>query len=118
MVDQIRVGALAVDGFKSGSEQTAKIYSGDTVVFSLALSVIWHCEISNDRIYELSTTDFSAVRNAAGPGLNPTGIGGAADVIWHCDANVNNVYELSTTDFSVVRSANSPTGSPQGIGGS
>ncbi len=78
---------------------------------------IWHCETLTDRIYELSTTDFSVVRFAAGPVNFATGIGGDANTIWHCDVDADKVYELSTTDFSVVRSAASPEVQPWGIGG-
>jgi len=79
-------------------------------------SVIWHCDTNVDKVYELSTADFSVVRSARCPDSWPNGIGGDSSVIWHCDDH-DIVYELSTADFSVVRSAGSPSTAPTGIGG-
>jgi len=80
-------------------------------------SVIWHCDASADKVYELSVTDFSVIRSSASPYTWPFGIGGDPSVIWHCDTGQDRVYELSTADFSVVRSTSSPSTSPTGIGG-
>ena len=79
-------------------------------------SAIWHCETTTDRVYELSTGDFSVVR-FANPTALPYGIGGTATTIWLCDTGVDEVYELLTSDLSVFRSASSPTGNPSGTGG-
>ena len=80
-------------------------------------NVIWHCDYDAEKVYELSTTDFSVVRSTSSPSSGPSGIGGDSNVIWHCDSDTDKVYELSTTDFSVVRSASSPYGFPSDIGG-
>lgn len=79
-------------------------------------NVIWHCDMSSDRVYELSISDLGVVRSANSPGSYPNGIGGTASKIWHCDSGECKVYELSTTDLGVVRSA-APTYYPDGIGG-
>lgn len=80
-------------------------------------NVIWHCDASEDKVYELSTTDLGVVRSANSPGTFPNGIGGTATKIWHCDASSDcKVYELSTSDLGVVRSAE-PVYSPESIGG-
>jgi len=81
------------------------------------ISVIWHCDYYADRVYELSTTDFSVVRYAASPSAAPAGVGGDAEKIWYCDYGVDIIYELSAVDFSVVRSGISPSAAPYGIGG-
>ena len=80
-------------------------------------NTIWHCDRNESKIYELSTTDFSQVRDAASPSLYPYGIGGDANTIWHCNPNSDLIYELSTTDFSNLREAASPSSDPYGIGG-
>jgi len=87
-------------------------------------NTIWLCDPNTDRIYELSTTDFSVIRSALSPwlpyglGRAPEGIGGDANTIWFCDTQWT-VFELSTTDFSVIRSALKwpGYGYPRGIGG-
>ena len=40
---------------------------------------IWHCDYDADKVYELSTTDFSVDRSEDSPSTNPSGIGGDAD---------------------------------------
>ena len=80
-------------------------------------NTIWHCDADTNRVYELSTADFSVIRSAAGPSGKSYGIGGDTDTIWHCDEMANKVYELSTIDFSVIRSADSTPVYPMGIGG-
>ena len=59
-------------------------------------SVIWHCDNTANKVYELSTTDFSVVRSAGSPSIRPYGIGGDSSVIWHGDSNADKVYELGT----------------------
>ncbi len=81
------------------------------------VDTIWHCDANVDKVYELSTTDFSVDREVASPGAYPSGIGGDANTIWHCDYFADKVYELSTMDFSVDREAVSPDTNPSGIGG-
>jgi len=103
-----------------GEEATWKtVASPSTSPFGIggASDVVWHCDANLDQIYELSPTDFSAVRSASSPSTSPLGIGGASDVIWHCDSGVDLIYELSTIDLSVIRSAASPSTVPSGIGG-
>ncbi len=80
-------------------------------------NIIWHCDASEDKVYELSISDLSVIRSAASPGTFPNGIGGTTTKIWHCDASGDcKVYELSTSDLSVVRSAE-PVFYPDSIGG-
>jgi len=57
-------------------------------------NTIWHCDFGTDKVYELSTTDFSVIRSAASPGGYGYGIGGDANTIWHCDADIDLIYEL------------------------
>jgi len=78
---------------------------------------IWHCDVVEDKIYELSVVDFSMVRQVASPGNIPQGLGGDLTKIWHCDREDDRYYELSVTDFSVVRFETSLGGYPAGIGG-
>ncbi|GAI62556.1 unnamed protein product, partial [marine sediment metagenome] len=80
-------------------------------------SKIWHCGAYNDKVYELSTTDFSVAKQANSPAVSPAGIGGDSSKVWHCDTGTDLIYELSTSDLSVVRSSSSPSTWPCGIGG-
>ena len=57
-------------------------------------NVIWHCDSDAGKVYELSVSDFSVVRQAASPYMNPSGIGGDPNVIWHCDSFADKVYQL------------------------
>ena len=34
-------------------------------------TVIWHCDSDTDKVYELSTTDFSVMRSASSPSTGP-----------------------------------------------
>ena len=81
-------------------------------------NTIWHGDTVVDRVYELSTVDFSVIRSAAAP-TNAGGIGGDANTIWHCYSvgPSDALHELSTVDFSVIRSAAPPYSYPEGIGG-
>lgn len=82
-------------------------------------NTIWHQDNATDRVYELSTTDFSVVRqgDVGDPSIIGVGVGGDANTIWFLDVNL--VYELSTTDFSVIRSDTAPGTNPipRGVGG-
>lgn len=87
-------------------------------------TTIWHSDTSQDRIYELSTTDLSVIRSVSAYGSGPLGIGGNANVIWHNEFSpvgappYNQVYELSIIDFSSIRNANAPgTNAVRDIGG-
>jgi hypothetical protein len=62
-----------------------------------------------DKVYELSTTDFSVVRSVASPSTTPTGIGGDNTVIWHGDYNTDLIYELD--EAVVIEKTSSDTGS-------
>jgi len=60
-------------------------------------NTIWHCDAMPDQVYELSTVDFSVVRQAASPGVaawGPHDIGGDANTIWHVDVITDEIYEL------------------------
>jgi len=89
----------------------------EQVDIPLPFEVIWHCDLVADRIYELSVTDFSVIRQSPSPNIVPTGIGGDTERIWHADDNAYRLYELSTVDFSVIRSRTSPFVDTGGIGG-
>ena len=78
---------------------------------------IWHCDVNVDRIYEMSTVDFSVIRSTASPGVAPLGIGGDSSTIWHCDNFLNRIYEFSIVDLSIIRLTASPGEVPIGIGG-
>ncbi|GAI75352.1 unnamed protein product, partial [marine sediment metagenome] len=83
---------------------------------------IWHLDADAHRVYELSVSDFSVVRQAAATGRSDgvQGIGGKTAVIWYCAENesyVSKLHELSTSDFSSVRSTDAPTNWSSGVGG-
>ncbi len=59
-------------------------------------NTIWHCDDNSERVYELSTTDFSVIRYASSPDSDPSGIGGDSNTIWHCDYYTDDIYELDT----------------------
>jgi len=83
-------------------------------------NTIWYSDYSlPEKVYELSTTDFSVVRSASSPQGQGLGMGGDADTIWYSESNpYKRDYELSTTDFSVVRSADQQTAyASVGLGG-
>ena len=65
------------------------------------IGCIWHCDLGEDLVYELSTTDFSVVRMTASPASEPRGIGGDIAAIWHCDSVTDLIYELGGAELRV-----------------
>lgn len=83
-------------------------------------TTIWHSNLVPNKYYELSTTDFSVIRNAVAS-QNPQGIGGDSGKIWECEETNHRISELSITDFTVIKYVSAPSPlleDSHGIGGS
>jgi len=95
-------------------QKIGKYWDGTQWVDFINYHVIWHCDITEGKVYELNPDDFTVKRSANSPSTQPSGIGGTLGIIWHVDDAAGRIYELSTSDFSVVRSA---SGYDRGVGG-
>lgn len=106
--------AIYVWNGSSWEQKAGKYWDGSNWIDFISYHVIWHCDITEGKVYELNPDDFTVIRSANSPSTQPSGIGGTLGIIWHVDDAAGRIYELSTSDFSVVRSA---SGYDRGVGG-